>query len=92
MIYGEKIASPRGDAMTELGQLESDVRELQGIVEDLIDIFHEHAKEMERFAIKVEQQTSLRDAPRELPVIASRLSELRVRMRHIRQHETVVHA
>ncbi len=75
--------------MTELGQLESDVRELQVIVEDLIDVFHDHAKQMEQFATKVEQQTSLRDAPRELPIVVSRLSELRVRMRRLKRHEAV---
>jgi len=72
--------------MADLDQSRTEVAELQTFVQELTELVHEAVKEMERLLMRVEQQTSLRDSSKELPLIISRLSELRVRVQRRSRH------
>lgn len=69
--------------MAENEQLATQLREITSIVQEMIEIVQHEAKEFERFATWVEQQTSLRDTPKELRVTASRLAELHRRAKKL---------
>lgn len=69
--------------MPDLDQLQARVEELQSILQELIETAHDGAKEMERFVTWVEQQTSLRDTPKELRVVVAKLADLHHRARKL---------
>lgn len=72
--------------MSDSDQLQRDVAELQVIVQELIETLHDQSKELDRFALQVEQQTDLRDFPKDLAVATSKLGELRYRIRKLAGH------
>jgi uncharacterized protein YoxC len=60
----------------DVRQKEAVFVELQHLVEELAATVHDLAKQVEALAILAEQQTELRDFPREISVIVSRASDL----------------
>jgi Mg2+ and Co2+ transporter CorA len=71
--------------MTEIEPLRKELAETQDLLAELIDVVRQQAKQLEQFAILVDQQTDLRDFPQELPIVVSRLSALHRRMQKLRQ-------
>jgi hypothetical protein len=72
--------------MSDIDQVQKDVAEIQVILQELIETLHDQSKELDRFAMQVEQQTDLRDYPKELAVATSKLGELRYRIRKMAGH------
>ena len=66
--------------MSDIDQLQKDVAEIQTILQELIETLHDQSKELDRFALQVEQQTDLRDFPKELAIATSKFGELRYRI------------
>jgi hypothetical protein len=60
------------------------LEELIRVVEDLIQVMHLQAKELEKLVTRVNQVTRL-DYENQLPLVASELSELHVRIKKLRQ-------
>jgi hypothetical protein len=69
--------------MPDVERVEAELRELQLIVEELIETVHEEARQIEQFVTVVEQQTSLRDTPRELRVVVAKPAELHHRVKKL---------
>jgi hypothetical protein len=63
------------------GLLMADHEQLRKIVEDLIDVMHLQAKEMEKLVDHIEQATGHLGYQTQFSVIASELSELHIRIR-----------
>ncbi len=59
--------------------------ELTAIVHELVETSRDQSKELQRLTLWLEQQTDLRDAPRNLSVEASRLSALLLRVKSFRE-------
>ncbi|MHC5005526.1 MAG: hypothetical protein ACYTJ0_20680 [Planctomycetota bacterium] len=57
--------------------------DLRKIVEELIDILHTQAEDLERLVAHVENQTTRVSYANQLPIVRSRLSELHHRARQI---------
>mgnify|MGYP000883458627 CR=1 FL=1 len=66
--------------MAENESLRDDLVELEQIVQELIETLHNQARELDLFVTRVEQQTTLRDFPKGLSVVASQLSQLQYRV------------
>jgi hypothetical protein len=62
----------------------ADLEQLEGVVEDLIEVLHHQARELEQLAARVEQVTTRLPEAGRLAVVASELSGLRLRMKKLR--------
>jgi uncharacterized protein YaaN involved in tellurite resistance len=62
--------------MPDIQKLRSDVRELQVVVEDLVETLRDHMKELEKFVIEVDKSTPGRVFPAGLSVSISSLNKL----------------
>jgi hypothetical protein len=58
----------------------SDPHQLHVFLEDLLDVLHEQARDIERLTVHVERHTDRLLQPSEMHVLASRLSDLRARL------------
>lgn len=65
--------------MSENDQLRKDVAEIRKMLQELIETLHGQAKALDKFALQLEQQTDLRDFPKEFAVATSKLGELKYR-------------
>ncbi len=74
--------------MPDIERMQAEFDELQLIVEELIETIHHESKQMEQFVTFVEQQTSLRDTPRELHVVVAKLAELHHRIKKLTNRDT----
>jgi hypothetical protein len=61
----------------------ADGEQLRQIVEDLIEVMHLQAKELEKLVEHVEQVAGHLGYQHQLPVVASELSELHVRIKKL---------
>lgn len=57
---------------------------LAQMVHELVETVRDQSKELQRLAVLLEQQTDLRDEPRDFTVETARLSELLRRVREFR--------
>ncbi len=61
----------------------TETKQLEKVVQDLVEVMHFQAKEIERLVSHLEQVTSQLPYRSEFPVIASELSELRGRIQKL---------
>lgn len=61
----------------------ADTEPLHQILEDLIEVLHLEAKELEKLVTHVEQQTTHLAESSQLPLVASELSELHHRVKQL---------
>jgi len=71
--------------MPQSEQSQSDLVRIVAMLQELVEIVKDETKELERLAIRPEQQTDLRDEPRDLTVESSRLSALHQQVRSLRE-------
>lgn len=61
----------------------TDPDELRNVIDDLIDVLHLQAEELQRLLTHVEQETVRIPYPNQVPLVLSQLSELHHRVRHL---------
>ena len=61
----------------------NDIEAVRKIVEDLIEIMHVQAKQLEKLVVHVEQVTARLSNESQFSVVASELSELQVRIKKL---------
>jgi hypothetical protein len=59
----------------------SEQESLRGVIEDLIDVMHLQAKELEKLVVQVERSVGRLPGESQLAVIASELAELKQRVK-----------
>ncbi len=79
-----RIETEENDLTMASPDLNQRIFTLTQIVHELVETVRDQSKELQRLAVLLEQQTDLRDEPREFGVEASRLSELLRRARSFR--------
>jgi len=62
----------------------SDAEQLRAVLEDLIDVLHLQAKELEKLVTHVEQQTTSLVYQHQFSLVASELSELHHRIKKLK--------
>ncbi len=68
----------------------TDVEQLRTAVEELVEVLHRQAEEMQRLLAHIEGQTTRAPYPNQIPLILSELSELHNRIKKLKAGEPAV--